>query len=153
MYKLSKTKFSRFKGTRGDKNQIFRSLEIIDKKNELTLPSDHYKEPITELYDNQMVPLVRTYHEKENFIALHILLPEDADQTHFMQAMAVVRYCLKSDWNEIFQYFWPLLLILGPKIILWILSCRQNRQGMENLKPFAEMQKLLTRKEPTAPLY
>ena len=26
MYKLSKTKFSRFEGTRGDKNQIFRTL-------------------------------------------------------------------------------------------------------------------------------
>ena len=33
VYKLTKAKFSRFEGTRGDKNQIFRTLFSNDPKN------------------------------------------------------------------------------------------------------------------------
>ena len=113
------------------------------------LPSDHYTEPITELYEKEMVPLVRTYHEKEKIIALHILLPEDEDQTHLMQAMAFVHYCLKSDLNEILQYCWPLLLIVGPKVLSWILSCIQRRR--ENYMEPMDVLENLNHADPTAP--
>ena len=59
--------------------RTYELLEIINEKNQLTLPLDHYKEPITNLYDNDMVPLVRTYLERENIIPPHIILPEDQD--------------------------------------------------------------------------
>ena len=42
VYKLSKAKFSRFEGTRGDKNQIFRTIEYIG---ETTIRSDRYCYP------------------------------------------------------------------------------------------------------------
>lgn len=124
-------------------------MEIIDEKNQLMLPSDHYTEPITNLYEKEMVPLVRTYHEKEKVIALHILLPEDEDQTHWMQAMAFVHYCLKSDLNEILQYCWPLLLIVGPKVLGWILSCIQRRR--ENYMEPMDVLENLNHADPTAP--
>ena len=95
------------------------------------------------------VPLVRTYHEKEKVIALHILLPEDADQTNWMEAMAFMHYCLKSDWNEIFQYFWPLLLIVAPKVLSMIFSCRQRRR--ENYMEPMDVLENLNQAYPTAP--
>ena len=113
------------------------------------LPSDHYTIPITKLYEKEMVPLVRTFHEKEKVIALHILLPEDADQTHWMQAIAFVHYCLKSDWSEILQYCWPLLLIVGPKVLSWILSCIQRRR--ENYMEPMDVLENLNHANPTAP--
>ena len=124
-------------------------MEIINTKNQLMLPSQHYTQPIAKLYEDEVVPLVRTYHEKENVIALHILLPEDGDQTDWMEAMAFLHYCLKTDWNEILQYFWPLALILGPKIVGWLFSCRQRRKA-NYMEPMDVLENL-NQDNPTAP--
>ena len=107
------------------------------------------------MYKDQETPLVRTYHADQNVLAVHALVMEDTDMSVWTRIMDYLKKNLNGPIMEICQFVLPVIYLILIKIFVRCRNCRYCRQesGQPKMKPFAEMQRLLTRKEPTAPLY